>query len=43
MLEQLRLIERGIKIKMVETTHQAIAIDTKEDLDRARNFLKSIL
>ena len=43
MLEQLRLIEKGVKIKMVETTHQAIAIDTKEDLDRARNFLKSIL
>ncbi|AMQ57463.1 3-deoxy-manno-octulosonate cytidylyltransferase [Algoriphagus sanaruensis] len=43
MLEQLRLIERGVKIKMVETTHQAIAIDTQEDLDRARNFLKSIL
>ena len=43
MLEQLRLVERGVKIKMVETTHQAIAIDTKEDLDRARNFLKSIL
>lgn len=43
MLEQLRLIERGVRIKMVETEHQAIAIDTKEDLDRARNFLKSIL
>lgn len=42
MLEQLRLIENGVKIKMVETTHQAIAIDTKEDLDRARNFLQSI-
>jgi 3-deoxy-manno-octulosonate cytidylyltransferase (CMP-KDO synthetase) len=42
MLEQLRLIENGVKIKMVETTHQAIAIDTKEDLDRARNFLRSI-
>ncbi len=43
MLEQLRLIERGVKIKMVETIHQAIAIDTQEDLDRARNFLKSVL
>lgn len=43
MLEQLRLLERGVKIRMVETTHQAISIDTKEDLDRARNFLKSIL
>ncbi len=43
MLEQLRLVEKGVKIRMVETDHQAIAIDTKEDLDRARNFLKSIL
>lgn len=43
MLEQLRLVEKGVKIRMVETSHQAIAIDTKEDLDRARNFLKSIL
>lgn len=35
MLEQLRLLENGIKIKMVESTHQAVSIDTKEDLDRA--------
>lgn len=39
MLEQLRLLERGITIRMVETSHQAIAIDTQEDLDRARNYL----
>ncbi|HSF53180.1 MAG TPA: 3-deoxy-manno-octulosonate cytidylyltransferase [Algoriphagus sp.] len=43
MLEQLRLIERGVRIRMVETEHHAIAIDTKEDLERARNFLRSIL
>jgi len=29
------LLENGVKIKMVPTTHQAIAIDTKEDLERA--------
>lgn len=39
MLEQLRLLERGVAIQMVETSHQAIAIDTQEDLDRARNYL----
>jgi len=39
MLEQLRLLERGIAIHMVETRHQAIAIDTQEDLERARNYL----
>jgi 3-deoxy-manno-octulosonate cytidylyltransferase (CMP-KDO synthetase) len=39
LLEQLRLVERGIPIQMVETTHLSIAIDTQEDLDRARLFL----
>lgn len=41
LLEQLRLLERGISIRMVETHHQAIAIDTQEDLDRARAFLSN--
>ncbi|SNS69387.1 3-deoxy-manno-octulosonate cytidylyltransferase (CMP-KDO synthetase) [Belliella buryatensis] len=40
MLEQLRLLEAGVKIKMVPTKHQAIAIDTAEDLEQARVFLK---
>lgn len=40
MLEQLRILEHGVKIRMVETSHQAIAIDTAEDLERARNFLR---
>ncbi len=35
MLEQLRLLENGIRIKMVSTLHQAIAIDTAEDLEKA--------
>ena len=35
MLEQLRLLENGIKIKMVLTDYQAIAIDTPEDLQKA--------
>jgi 3-deoxy-manno-octulosonate cytidylyltransferase (CMP-KDO synthetase) len=39
MLEQLRLLERGVSIQMVETSHQSIAIDTMEDLLKARNFL----
>ena len=39
LLEQLRLIEKGVKIQMVETTHQAIAMDTQEDLERARVVL----
>jgi 3-deoxy-manno-octulosonate cytidylyltransferase (CMP-KDO synthetase) len=36
MLEQLRLLENGLKIRMVETSHLPIAIDTEEDLSRAR-------
>lgn len=40
MLEQLRLLENGIRIKMVPTFHQAIAIDTKEDLEKAIAWYK---
>ena len=40
-LEQLRLVEKGVFIQMVETIHQAIAIDTEEDLIYARAFLNS--
>jgi 3-deoxy-manno-octulosonate cytidylyltransferase (CMP-KDO synthetase) len=41
LLEQLRLVEKGVSIQMVETIHQAIAIDTEEDLIYARAFLNS--
>lgn len=39
MLEQLRLLENGFKIRMVETNHKTVAIDTAEDLARARVIL----
>lgn len=35
MLEQLRLLENGYKVKMVKTEHQAVAIDVPEDLEKA--------
>lgn len=38
-LEQLRYLEYGKKIKMVETTHVGIGIDTAEDLEKARKML----
>lgn len=38
-LEQLRYLENGIKIRMVETSSVSIGIDTQEDLERARQFL----
>jgi len=38
-LEQLRYLEFGKRIKMVETTHVGIGIDTIEDLEKARKLL----
>jgi 3-deoxy-manno-octulosonate cytidylyltransferase (CMP-KDO synthetase) len=38
-LEQLRYLEFGKRIKMVETTHIGIGIDTPEDLAKARKML----
>ena len=38
-LEQLRYLEYGKKIKMVETSHAGIGIDTPEDLEKARKLL----
>jgi 3-deoxy-manno-octulosonate cytidylyltransferase (CMP-KDO synthetase) len=38
-LEQLRYLEFGKQIKMVETTHVGIGIDTKEDLEKARKMI----
>lgn len=39
-LEQLRLLENGVKIRMVETSSDNIAIDTPEDLARAHTHLQ---
>jgi len=38
-LEQLRYLEFGKRIKMVETNHVGIGIDTVEDLEKARAIL----
>lgn len=38
-LEQLRYLEFGKNIKMVETSHIGIGIDTKEDLEKARKLV----
>lgn len=37
-LEQLRMLENGIKIKVVVTEFETIGVDTPEDLKRARNY-----
>jgi 3-deoxy-manno-octulosonate cytidylyltransferase (CMP-KDO synthetase) len=38
-LEQLRYLEFGKRIKMVQTDHVGIGIDTPEDLEKARKML----
>lgn len=42
-LEQLRAIENGYKIKMVETEYDTIGVDTPEDIERVREKLLSRL
>lgn len=37
-LEQLRMLEHGFKIKVVVTEFENIAVDTPEDLERARRY-----
>ena len=39
-LEQLRVIENGYKIKMIKVNTQSFGIDTKEDLQKAREMAK---
>ena len=38
-LEQLRYLEYGKRIKMIETSHASIGIDTPEDLEKARRLV----
>jgi 3-deoxy-manno-octulosonate cytidylyltransferase (CMP-KDO synthetase) len=38
-LEQLRALEYGIRIKAIETIHETIGVDTREDLERVRHLI----
>jgi 3-deoxy-manno-octulosonate cytidylyltransferase (CMP-KDO synthetase) len=40
-LEQLRALEHGYRIRVVETTYRGFGVDTPEDLDRARALMAS--
>jgi 3-deoxy-manno-octulosonate cytidylyltransferase (CMP-KDO synthetase) len=39
-LEQLRVLEEGYKIKVIETKYDTIGVDTAEDLERVKDYLK---
>ncbi len=41
-LEQLRYLEYGKRIKMIETSHVGIGIDTVEDLEKARKIFLNL-
>ncbi|HPR17606.1 MAG TPA: 3-deoxy-manno-octulosonate cytidylyltransferase [Candidatus Cloacimonadota bacterium] len=41
-LEQLRLLENGIRLKMIETEYEGIGIDTPEDLEKAKKLLERL-
>ncbi len=40
-LEQLRAMEHGYKIKVVETSHDSVEVDTPEELEKIRKILKN--
>jgi 3-deoxy-manno-octulosonate cytidylyltransferase (CMP-KDO synthetase) len=42
-LEQLRLLENGIPIQVVEVAQDSVGVDTLEDLDRVRPLLENEL
>jgi len=42
-LEQLRVLERGYPIAVVDTKYCSIGVDTPEDLERVRNMLEGAL
>ncbi len=42
-LEQLRMLEHGFKIKVVVTEYDNLAVDTPEDLERARMHYKRMI
>jgi 3-deoxy-manno-octulosonate cytidylyltransferase (CMP-KDO synthetase) len=42
-LEQLRVLENGYSIKMVETSYLPVGVDVLEDLQKVRNLMEKVL
>jgi 3-deoxy-manno-octulosonate cytidylyltransferase (CMP-KDO synthetase) len=40
-LEQLRVLEEGYRIKVIETKHDTIGVDTPEDLEKVKRYLEA--
>jgi 3-deoxy-manno-octulosonate cytidylyltransferase (CMP-KDO synthetase) len=40
-LEQLRILQEGYRIKVIETAHDTIGVDTPEDLEKVKDYLKA--
>jgi len=38
-LEQLRVLEEGFRIKVIETKHDTIGVDTPDDLEKLKNYM----
>jgi 3-deoxy-manno-octulosonate cytidylyltransferase (CMP-KDO synthetase) len=36
----MRILENGMKVKMIDTSYETKAVDTKEDLDRVVGMMK---
>ncbi len=41
-LEQLRALEHGYRVRLVESSRDAISVDTREDLEEARRFAQRL-
>ncbi len=39
-LEQLRVLEEGFRIKVLETKYETVGVDTPEDLEKVKAYLK---